>query len=241
VSPAQSGEPLKRLSTALGYEFRDPGLLTRALTHRSAGSGNYERLEFLGDGALNFVIGEALFQARPDCEEGDLSRLRASLVREDSLAAIAERLELGEALILGGGVRKSGGFRRHSILADAFEALLGAVYLDGGFEAARAVVLHLLGDKLESAGSKPVDKDPKTALQELLQGRGLALPRYAVQKTEGEAHDQTFIVECRVDDLGVAASGRGTSRRAAEQAAAEAVLALLEKSPKKKSKEGRLP
>jgi ribonuclease-3 len=149
---------------------------------------------------------------------------------------VAEALGLGERLRLGEGELKSGGFRRPSILADAVEALLGAVYLDAGFEAARAVVEHVLGPRLESVGNKPVDKDPKTALQEHLQARGLALPRYAVQKTEGEAHDQTFTVECRVDDLGASATGKGPSRRAAEQSAAEAVLAQLEKAPRKKSK-----
>ena len=240
---ARSGEvsDLAELEQRLGHKFANGELARQALTHRSFGTPHNERLEFLGDALLNCAIATLLYERFARLPEGDLSRLRATLVNQASLSSVASGLGLGERLRLGEGELKSGGSRRPSILADAVEALLGAVYLDGGFEAARAVVLHLLGDKLESAGSKPVDKDPKTALQELLQGRGLALPRYAVQKTEGEAHDQTFIVECRVDDLGVAASGRGTSRRAAEQAAAEAVLALLEKSPKKKSKEGRLP
>ena len=233
---ARSGEvsDLAELERRLGHKFSNPDLARQALTHRSFGTPHNERLEFLGDALLNCSIATLLYERFTHLPEGDLSRLRASLVNQASLSQVAEALGLGERLRLGEGELKSGGFRRPSILADAVEALLGAVYLDGGFEAARGVVQHVLGDRVESAGNKPVDKDPKTALQELLQGRGLALPRYSVQKTEGEAHDQTFIVECRVDDLGVVASGKGTSRRAAEQAAAEGVLAQLEKAPKKK-------
>ena len=155
-------------------------------------------------------------------------------MNQSSLSEVALRLGLGDRLRLGEGELKSGGFRRPSILADSLEALLGAVFLDSGFEAARQAVATIFAEKLDSALNKPVDKDPKTALQEHLQGRGLALPRYSVQKTEGEAHEQTFIVECRVDDLGITASGSGPSRRAAEQAAAEGVLAQLEKAAKKK-------
>ena len=233
---AAEASDLAALERLLGHTFANPELARQALTHRSFGAPHNERLEFLGDSLLNCAVATLLYESFPQLPEGDLSRLRATLVNQASLSEIAVQLGLGERLRLGEGELKSGGFRRPSILADAVEALLGAVYLDGGFEPARAVVLHLLGDRIESAGSKPVDKDPKTSLQELLQGRGLALPRYAVQKTEGEAHDQTFIVECRVDDLGTVATGRGASRRAAEQAAAEAVLALLEKTSKKKSK-----
>lgn len=217
-----AAEPQRRLCAAIGYEFRDAGLLHRALTHRSAGAANYERLEFLGDGLLNFVVGEALFNARPDCEEGDLSRLRASLVREDALASVAERLELGEALVLGGGVRKSGGFRRASILADALEALLGAVYLDGGFAAARAACLRILAPSLAVLPEPAGLKDPKTRLQEWLQGRKLAVPDYEVAAVRGESHLQTFDVVCRIPALDIAATGSGPSRRAAEQAAAAA-------------------
>jgi ribonuclease-3 len=233
---ARSGEvsDLAELERRLGHKFANADLARQALTHRSFGTPHNERLEFLGDALLNCAIATILYERFAHLPEGDLSRLRATLVNQASLSQVAEGLGLGERLRLGEGELKSGGFRRPSILADAVEALLGAVYLDAGFEAARAAVLHVLGDKVASAGSKPVDKDPKTALQELLQGRGLALPRYAVQKTEGEAHDQTFIVECRVDDLGVVATGKGTSRRAAEQAAAEGVLAQLEKAPKKR-------
>ena len=234
--PARSGEvsDLAELERRLGHRFSNQDLARQALTHRSFGTPHNERLEFLGDALLNCAIATLLYERFAHLPEGDLSRLRATLVNQASLSQVAAALGLGERLRLGEGELKSGGFRRPSILADAVEALLGAVYLDAGFDAARGAVLHVLGDKLESAGSKPVDKDPKTALQELLQGRGLALPRYSVQKTEGEAHDQTFIVECRVDDLGAAATGTGTSRRAAEQAAAEGVLAQLEKAPKKK-------
>ena len=233
---ARSGEvsDLAELERRLGHRFSNPDLARQALTHRSFGTPHNERLEFLGDSLLNCAVATLLYERFAQLPEGDLSRLRATLVNQVSLSQVAAGLGLGERLRLGEGELKSGGFRRPSILADAVEALLGAVYLDAGFEAARSSVAHMLGDRLESAGSKPVDKDPKTALQEHLQGRGLALPRYAVQKTEGEAHEQTFIVECRVDDLGATATGKGPSRRAAEQAAAEGVLAQLEKAPRKK-------
>jgi ribonuclease-3 len=225
---------LAELESRLGHKFSNADLARQALTHRSFGTPHNERLEFLGDALLNCAVATILYERFTHLPEGDLSRLRASLVNQASLSHVAEGLGLGDRLRLGEGELKSGGFRRPSILADAAEALLGAVYLDGGFEAARGVVEHVLGSKLESVGNKPVDKDPKTALQEHLQARGLALPRYSVQKTEGEAHDQTFIVECRVDDLGAAATGKGASRRAAEQEAAQAVLAQLEKAPKKR-------
>jgi ribonuclease-3 len=235
---SRSGEvsDLGELEARLGHKFSNVELARQALTHRSFGTPHNERLEFLGDALLNCAIATLLYERFTHLPEGDLSRLRAALVNQASLSQVAEALGLGERLRLGEGELKSGGFRRPSILADAVEALLGAVYLDAGFEAARAVVEHVLGPRLESVGNKPVDKDPKTALQEHLQARGLALPRYAVQKTEGEAHDQTFTVECRVDDLGASATGKGPSRRAAEQSAAEAVLAQLEKAPRKKSK-----
>ena len=166
--------------------------------------------------------------------EDSRQRLRAALVNQASLSEAAAKLGLGERLRLGEGELKSGGFRRPSILADALEALLAAVFLDAGFDATRVAVAHLFSERLEHARDAPVDKDPKTALQEHLQGRGLQLPRYSVQRTEGEAHDQTFTVECRVDDLGISSTGKGASRRAAEQAAAEGVLAQLEKAPRRK-------
>jgi len=227
-------EGLAEIERLLGHRFGNPDLARQALTHRSFGTPHNERLEFLGDALLNCAVATLLYERFANLPEGDLSRLRAALVNQASLSEVALKLGLGERLRLGEGELKSGGFRRPSILADSVEALLGAVYLDAGFDAARKAVAHVLADKLERAANAPVDKDAKTALQEHLQGRGLQLPRYAVQKTEGEAHDQTFTVECRVDDLGVAASGRGASRRVAEQAAAEGVLAQLEKAPRRR-------
>jgi ribonuclease-3 len=230
----ESPEGLAELQRRLGYRFASPELARQALTHRSYGTPHNERLEFLGDSLLNCAVATLLYERFPQLPEGDLSRLRAALVNQASLSEVATKLGLGERLRLGEGELKSGGFRRPSILADALEAILGAVYLDSGFEAVRAAVERLLGDRLESRDGLPVDKDPKTALQEHLQGRKLALPRYSVQLTEGEAHDQTFTVECRVDDLGLVATGRGASRRAAEQAAAEGLLAQLDKLPGRK-------
>jgi len=228
-------EGLAELERRLGHAFAHPEHARQALTHRSYGTPHNERLEYLGDSLLNCSVATLLYERFPKLPEGELSRLRAALVNQSSLSEVATSLGLGELLRLGEGELKSGGFRRPSILADAVEALLGAVYLDAGFDAARSVVQKLLGERLEAAEGLPVDKDPKTALQELLQGRKLSLPRYLVQKTEGEAHEQTFIVECRVDELGVVESGQGASRRAAEQAAAQAVLKALEKTAKKKA------
>jgi ribonuclease-3 len=233
---ARGGEvsDLAELERRLGHRFANPELARQALTHRSFGAQHNERLEFLGDSLLNCAVATILYERFPQLPEGDLSRLRAALVNQRSLSEVALKLGLGDRLRLGEGELKSGGFRRPSILADSLEALLGAVFLDAGFDATLGAVGTLMTEKLENAVNKPVDKDPKTALQEHLQGRGLALPRYSVQKTEGEAHDQTFIVECRVDDLGIMASGKGPSRRAAEQAAAEGVLEQLEKAPRRK-------
>lgn len=225
---------LEELERRLGHRFATPELARQALTHRSFGTPHNERLEFLGDSLLNCAVATLLYERFPQLPEGDLSRLRAALVNQSSLSQIAQGLGLGERLRLGEGELKSGGFRRPSILADALEALLGAIFLDAGFEAARGVVQGLLAERLERAEGSPVDKDPKTELQEHLQGRRLALPRYAVMKTVGEAHDQTFTVECRVDDLGLAASGQGASRRIAEQAAARGVLAQLEAAPRRR-------
>ncbi len=221
-------EGLAELERHLGHAFTDPEIARQALTHRSFGAPHNERLEFLGDSLLNCAVATLLYERFPALPEGDLSRLRAALVNQASLSEVALRLGLGERLRLGEGELKSGGFRRPSILADAVEALLGAVYLDAGFDAVRRAVEHLLAERLERAERKPVAKDPKTALQENLQGRKLALPRYTVLKVEGEAHDQTFTVECRVEELGFAAEGRGASRRSAEQAAAEAMLSKVE-------------
>ena len=224
---AESPEGLAELERRLGYKFHNPELARQALTHRSFGTPHNERLEFLGDSLLNCAVATLLYERFPKLPEGDLSRLRAALVNQSSLSDVAAAFALGDRLRLGEGELKSGGFRRPSILADAVEALLGAVYLDAGFDAVRIVVEKALGERLQREEGLPVDKDPKTALQEHLQGRKLALPRYAVQRTEGEAHDQTFTVECRVDDLGLCATGRGASRRAAEQGAAEMILKQL--------------
>jgi len=218
---------LTGLQRRLGHTFRDPALLRRAVTHRSHAADHNERLEFIGDSLLNCVVAILLYERLPGVPEGDLSRLRAGLVNQASLFEVAQALELGDELLLGEGELKSGGFRRPSILADGFEALLGAVYLDAGFDAVRDVVGGLFASRLERVRETPPAKDPKTALQENLQGRRLPLPRYTVVTVGGEAHRQVFRVECRVDELGVVAVGEGGSRRAAEQQAAESVLALM--------------
>jgi ribonuclease-3 len=211
----------------LGYSFRDPGLLEAALTHRSASRINYERLEFLGDSVLNFAVALLAFRTFPDAPEGDLSRYRAALVSSPSLAAIGNELELGEQLRLGGGELKSGGFRRDSILADCLEAILGAIYLDGGIDAARGAIERLLGARLRELPSAETLKDPKTRLQEQLQSRGLVLPRYALEEVGGEPHEQWFVASCEAPDLNLRATGRGSSRRRAEQEAAQRVLEAM--------------
>lgn len=211
----------------LGYAFRDPALLDAALTHRSASRGNYERLEFLGDSVLNFTTAVLLYRAFPDADEGDLSRYRATLVSGDSLAAAAAALGLGEQLRLGGGELKSGGFRRSSILADALEALFGAVYLDGGIDAASSVIERLFDGRVGTLPEARQLKDPKTRLQEHLQARGLPLPVYAVEEVSGEPHDQRFVASCEVAALDARARGQGSSRRRAEQEAAQRVFEQL--------------
>lgn len=222
----------ERLQQALAYRFDDAQRLLRALSHRSTGADNNERLEFLGDALLNFVIAEAAFAALPDASEGDLSRLRARLVREAALAAAARRIELGECLRLGPGELKSGGFRRDSILADALEAVIGAVYLDGGFAAARAVCLRLFEPELQNLPDPLTLKDAKTRLQELLQAAGRPLPEYAVLSESGPPHQRSFAVSCRVADLPEGDTvGNGGSRRVAEQRAAERMLERLEMLP----------
>jgi ribonuclease-3 len=231
---ALATDALERLERGLGHRFADPAHAARALTHRSFGTPHNERLEFLGDSLLNCAVATILYERFPQLPEGDLSRLRAQLVKQASLFEAAQRLGLGELLKLGEGELKSGGFRRPSILADALEAVLGAVYLDAGFEAVRKSVEGLLAQALENAERTPVDKDPKTALQEELQGRKLPLPRYTVMGVDGEAHDQTFSVECRVDELGISVRGSGTSRRAAEQDAAAQALAQIDAARAKK-------
>ncbi|MEO0975116.1 MAG: ribonuclease III [Pseudomonadota bacterium] len=218
---------LRKLTRALGHEFAQAELLEAALTHRSAGGRNNERLEFLGDAVLGLVIAEALFRRREAAREGALSRLRASLVKRDTLAEIAQDLDLGAYLRLGVGEQRSGGFRRASILADALEALFGAIYLDGGFDAARATVLLLYEARLEDLPAAADLKDAKTRLQEWLQGQGLALPRYDLVATDGQAHAQTFTVTCTVDEPAGETRGQGPSRQRAEQDAAAQMLEKL--------------
>ncbi len=211
---------LKAVEAAVGYSFIRPDRLQQALTHRSFGVPHNERLEFLGDSVLNCVIAQALFERFADVREGDLSRLRANLVRQETLAEIAQKLDLGEYLRLGEGELKSGGFRRPSILADGLEALFGAIFVDGGFESARQAILRLYEPFLSSLDPHRSGKDAKTALQEFLQGRRLALPHYHLRATRGEAHAQEFEVECQIPELGISTFGCGSSRRAAEQEAA---------------------
>ena len=219
--------PQRELQQRLGIEFRDPALLECALTHRSVGAGNNERLEFLGDSVLNYLVAEALYEQFPEAREGVLSRLRASLVKKETLAEVARELDLGSCLRLGSGERKSGGRRRDSILADALEAVIGGALLDRGIEACRAVVRGLFAERLASVDSR-LEKDAKTRLQEWLQGRGHALPDYRVLRAEGEDHDQRFTVECAVPALDCRGEGTGSSRRGAEQVAAETVLGSLD-------------
>jgi ribonuclease-3 len=215
------------LKKSLDYEFSDTRLLELALTHRSVPGDNNERIEFLGDAVLDFVISEVVFRTHPLAPEGDLSRLRASLVNDATLAEIAAQLGLGEHLHLGGGERKSGGHRRDSILADALEAIFGAVYLDAGFDAARQVIEHTYGTRLHEFPDVADLRDPKTRLQEWMQARQMGLPDYELVEVRGKAHRQTFEVSCQVGDAST--SGDGTTRRNAEQQAAESMLAQLKK------------
>ena len=221
---------LSALSARLEYTFKDPALLSEALTHRSVGATNNERLEFLGDGVLNFVIADKLFRMYPQMREGDLSRLRASLVNRDSLADISRELDLGAYIKLGAGELKSGGHRRASILADALESILGAVYCDSGFEVCQNLILRLYSHKLNNLPDVQSLKDAKTRLQELLQSRQQGLPEYSVLEVSGKAHAQEFLIECKIQTLNVATQGKGKSRRKAEQVAAELAFEQLQKS-----------
>ena len=212
------------LAEQLGVELSDPALLARALTHRSHGSVNNERLEYLGDAVLSFLVAEMLFLRYPDSSEGELSRFRASLVSGEALAATAATLDLGAQLLLGEGEMKSGGHRRATILADALEAMVGAIYLDQGIEVARRVAGRLFEAAINTLPSASELKDPKTRLQEWLQGRGLPLPDYVVLEVSGEPHDQRFSVRCDVPALEISAIADGSSRRRAEQEAAQRIL-----------------
>lgn len=216
-----------RLQRRLGYCFKQSALLEQALTHRSFGLPNNERLEFLGDSILNCVIAMSLFERFGELREGELSRLRASLVRQEGLHRVALTLQLGDQLRLGEGELKSGGHRRPSIQADALEAIFAAVFLDGGFDAAKAVIDRLYAAMIAEIDPGIAQKDPKTELQEFLQGRKRALPNYQTVKVHGEAHAQEFEVRCVVESLSVTTTGRGPSRRAAEQQSASLALDKL--------------
>ena len=225
---ASAGWPAAWVHERLGYEPRDLALFRTALTHRSAAGANNERLEFLGDAVLNLLIAQRLYEAYPRAAEGELSRLRARLVSREPLGEIALSLGLGEMLQLGSGELRSGGFRRQSILADALEALFGAVFLDGGLAAVEALIARLFTERIGSLPEPQALKDAKTRLQEYLQSRSLSLPRYAILGVEGEAHAQTFRVSCAVPVLALQVEGTGSSRRRAEQEAATRMLEAIE-------------
>ena len=215
---------LDSLQRRLGYQFNKLALLKQALTHRSYASINNERLEFLGDGVLNFIVAHQLYQRFLKLSEGDLSRLRAQLVKEATLFEIAQTLKIGELLNLGEGELKSAGWRRPSILSDALEAIVGATYLDGGFASAESLVLKLYADRLDNIDPKSIDKDAKSKLQEYLQSKKINLPDYSIASIDGEAHAQTFKVSCEIQKLNISTLGEGTSRRNAEQEAANLAL-----------------
>ena len=219
--------PQDSLVKHIDYPFNNPALLTQALTHRSFSGNNNERLEFLGDSVLNFIIAHQLYNRFSKLPEGDLSRLRAALVKESTLSEIASSLNVGESLKMGEGELKSAGYKRPSILADALEAIIGAVYLDGGFAAAEGLVLKLYELKLANIDPKIIDKDAKSQLQEYLQGKKIELPDYNVASIEGEAHAQTFKIECVIQKLHISTVGEGTSRRIAEQQAAQFALETI--------------
>jgi len=218
---------MHELEDRIKYTFKNRSLLDEALTHRSFGTPNNERLEFLGDAVLNLVIGRYLFERHNDLPEGELTRVRSVLVDQDGLTRISMDLDLGNYLKLGAGEQKTGGSERPSILSDAVEALFGAVYIDSGFESVERVIQYLYSSYLENTDPRELSKDPKTKLQEFLQGMRLGLPDYQVIDILGEAHDQEFVVECRVSTFEVAAQGNGRSRRSAEQEAARLAYKLI--------------
>jgi ribonuclease-3 len=228
------------LLNRLGLRFRQEALVRQALTHRSADSKNNERLEFLGDAVLGFVIAEQLYQKFTGADEGVLSRLRASLVNQTTLAELARSLRLGDALILGSGELKSGGYRRDSILSDALEALIGALLLDQGMEACRCLILRLFTDRIDRLSLEDWKKDPKTRLQEAMQACGQDLPSYELMSVAGQPHDQNFRVACRVALIETPSEGLGTSRKRAEQAAAEQMLERLQETGSLSLKSGSI-
>ena len=215
------------LEKTLRYRFQNAELFQQALTHRSATSRNNERLEFLGDAVLDFVVSEAVYLARPEASEGDLSKLRASLVKDDTLAEIALQLDLGEHLILGSGERKTGGHRRESILADALEAIFGAVFLDSGFDAAKTVIDGVFETRYRDLPDVEDLRDPKTRLQEWLQARKMSLPEYELVETSGQDHKQRFRVTCTIVETSAVTDGESTTRRKAEQKAARKMIDRL--------------
>ncbi len=219
--------PIPKLERKLGYQFNDGELINLALTHRSANGKHNERLEFLGDSILSFVVADELYHRFPKVNEGDMSRMRATLVRGHTLAELGREFALGDYLKLGPGELKSGGFRRDSILADAVEAIIGAIYLDSDTEVVRGIILSWYQTRLDSIEPGVSQKDPKTRLQEFLQGRKKPLPVYTVTKIKGEAHNQEFTVSCDIAGVEKPVVGKGTSRRKAEQAAAELALENL--------------
>ncbi|MEE8429311.1 MAG: ribonuclease III [Gammaproteobacteria bacterium] len=218
----------EKLSRILGYEFEDRELLEVALTHRSASSRNNERLEFLGDAILGSVIAEQLYRRFPDAAEGELSRLRATLVRKETLAEVARSLELGDFLRLGSGEKKSGGSRRDSILADALESIVAAIYLDRGIELCHGFILTIYDERMINLSKEEVLKDPKTRLQEYMQANRMELPNYEIVEVSGKDHAQIFSVECRALGMGRTSTGKGSSRRRAEQSAAQSMLEKLD-------------
>ncbi|MBI2993696.1 MAG: ribonuclease III [Gammaproteobacteria bacterium] len=229
--PAGS-EPLANLTARLDHQFQDRALLDIALTHRSTGGQNNERLEYLGDAVLAFLVAEILYLKFPGAPEGVLTRLRASLVKRESLAAVARSFDIGNHVRLGSGEKKSGGWRRDSILANTLEALIGAVYLDAGLESCRKLILRLFGEKLSNLSTADPGKDPKTALQELLQARGKPLPVYELVSESGAPHARTFTVRCVIGDLDRTVIANGNSKRNAEQSAANIALELLRSAPR---------
>jgi len=222
----------KNLAQSLGLCFKEEKLLVNALTHRSMGANNNERLEFLGDSILGFVIAQQLYETFPTASEGALSRLRASLVNQDSLASLARKHQIGDYLILGSGELKSGGFRRDSILSDAIEAIIGALFKDQGIEACQRWILTLFADKLAALSADNWKKDPKTQLQELMQAHGVELPDYQLVTMTGAPHTQLFKITCKTPLADAICEGVGGSRKKAEQSAAEKMLALLEREKK---------
>ena len=220
---------LHQFENLLKYEFKNKNLLELALTHRSFKGENNERLEFLGDSILNFVVAELLFQKFPQSVEGDLSRLRSELVKSSTLSEIGSEINVGDFLRLGEGELKSAGWRRPSILADTVEAVIGAIFIDSGMDSAQSIIKRWLDDRIEMIDPKKIKKDAKSLLQEFLQGKKIALPKYEVTSIEGEAHSQKFIIKCHIPTLGITVEGYGDSRKVAEQIAAKNALIALGK------------